>query len=148
MDRISAYTSTADDQGQFTEGDPSAGVEPTEVTQEWLNQLQEEAIEILKNMGLSPESADWTQLWQALLKIYGRTYSGNPNGNLAADVLRERAWDTSVSPAALYIATAADGTTGGTTWTPAADLIPYKDESTGTRYRAVVVDGALMLEEL
>ncbi len=80
--------------------------------------------------------------------VAGREYNGDPNGNVAAYTTLEKCWDTSTSPSVLYIATAADGTTSGTTWTPAADLIPYKDQSTGTRYRAVVVDGYLATEEL
>lgn len=77
-----------------------------------------------------------------------RRVSGDPNGQIAADRLYEAAWDYSAAPEVLYIATAADGTTGGTTWTPAGADIPYHDQSTAQRYRMVVVDGVVGLEEL
>ncbi|MBK1725719.1 phage tail protein [Halorhodospira neutriphila] len=77
-----------------------------------------------------------------------RESDGDPNGTLAAERLYEVAWDTSGATPVLYVATAADGTVDGTTWTPDGDVTPYKDRETGERYRIAIVDGVMMLEEV
>lgn len=116
MDKIGAYTNTADANDEFTEGDPSLAIEATEVDGGWLNAIQREIIKVIEEMGLSLNTGDDTLLWQAFEGVYGKTHNGDPNGNVAANVLREVAWDISSDPPALYISTAADGTVGGTTW--------------------------------
>jgi len=103
--------------GEYIDGDPSTGTEGSVPPADAIEHPQREIVEVLTQLGLTPEKTDLTQLWQAVEKVHGKTYAGDPNGNVAADVLRERCWDTSQSPPQLYIATAADGTTTGTTWT-------------------------------
>lgn len=134
MDKIGAYTNTADASDEFTEGDPSTGTPATEVDGGWLNAVQRELVKVIQQMGLTLSDADDTLLWQAVQAIYGKTHAGDPNGNVAANVVRERCWDTSTSPPTLYIATAADGTTGGTTWTRFTDLL----RAASTTQRGVV----------
>ena len=115
--------SQADAQDEFTAGDPSQDIDPTYVMARWLNMIQREGINAIQLLGLTRDEADDGQLAEAMEKILGRTYAGDLNGNVAADVVYERVWDTSPSLPVLYVATAADGTTGGTTWTPAGDLL-------------------------
>lgn len=116
MDKIGAYTNTANGNDEFTEGDISQDTPATEVDGGWLNAIQRELVKVIEEMGLALSTGDDTLLWQTIEGVYGKTHAGDPNGNVAANVLRERCWDTSVSPPALYVATAADGTVGGTTW--------------------------------
>ncbi|MBB3947203.1 hypothetical protein GGQ73_003169 [Rhizobium skierniewicense] len=47
-----------------------AGVSGTEVTDLFLNSVQEEIIRVVTEAGLVPDAADWSQLWQAL-RIHG-----------------------------------------------------------------------------
>jgi hypothetical protein len=138
MDKIGKYTSTADGNDEFTEGDPSAGIPATVITEEWLNDFQREFVKVIQSMGLSLDASDDTLIWQSLQAIYGKTYTGDPNSNVAANVKRERCWDTSKSVPVIYYATKADGTVSGTQWTRAQDLavgighyVQVQDDLTG-----------------
>ena len=106
----------AAEDASYVDADPAAGVEGSAVPASAIEHGQREIVKVLKQMGLTPADGDLTQLWQAVQKIYGKPHTGDPNGNVAADVLYERCWDTSTSPAQIWIATAADGTVGGTSW--------------------------------
>lgn len=150
--------SQADAQGEFTAGDPSQDIPPTYVMAAWLNMLQREGIAAIQRLGLDRDEADDGQLAQAMAKILGRTHDGDPNGALAADVLYERAWDTSPSMPVLYVATAADGTAEGTTWQPVGDLLAKAPASgrphgsalatfSDTQRLTKDADGVLILED-
>ncbi|MDH5753429.1 MAG: hypothetical protein OEZ59_13545, partial [Deltaproteobacteria bacterium] len=56
------------DNNQFTEGDPGQGIEPTTVTADIANALQEEIAQTIEATGLGLEKADNTQLWKAIRK--------------------------------------------------------------------------------
>jgi len=84
----------------------------------WYYQISEELRNLILAGGLTPDHALVDQASAVIEKVFGRTNSGDPNGVVAADRLHERLWDTSAALPELYIATAADGTVGGTTWTP------------------------------
>jgi hypothetical protein len=60
----------------FTEGDPVGGVEATTVTDDWLNDVQEELISILTAAGIAPVKGTQTQVLEAIRTIMG--------GNLVA----------------------------------------------------------------
>lgn len=64
MQRIDHSTATADE--LFTEGDPSSGIPATIVTADWLNSMQEEVANVIEAAGITLDSADDTQLLQAL----------------------------------------------------------------------------------
>jgi len=91
----------------------------------WYYQIGAELRNAILEGGLTPADATLDQIAAVLGKVFGRTNNGDPNGVLAADRLHERCWDTSQSPPQLYIATAADGTTSGTTWTLLREALAY-----------------------
>lgn len=72
MDRINGADTTDIGSGRrgFRAENLVAGVAGTEVTAEWLNGIQEEILRVVTEAGLTPNSADWSQLWQAL-KAFG-----------------------------------------------------------------------------
>ena len=65
MHEIDAPGATQD--GDFQEGDPATGVEPTEVDAEWLTAVQREIINAVEAAGLTLDKADKTQLLQAIV---------------------------------------------------------------------------------
>lgn len=70
MDKISAYTDTADGD-DFTEGDPVAGVPATEVDEGWLNAVQEEIVNVIEGAGITRSAADNAQLKTAIYRTFG-----------------------------------------------------------------------------
>lgn len=50
----------------FRSQNAGAGIPGTEVTDTWLNAIQEEILKVIEAAGLVPSAADMTQLWQAL----------------------------------------------------------------------------------
>ncbi|WP_411392551.1 hypothetical protein [Pseudomonas sp. MPB23] len=67
MHRIDGPGATAD--GKFTEGDPVAGVQATVVTDDFLNDVQEELISVLAAAGVSPVKGTQDQVLQAIYKF-------------------------------------------------------------------------------
>ena len=61
--------------GMFTEGDPGLGVAPTQVTDDWLNAVQEEIVAVITGTGASLIKADNTQLYDAILKLIPKAYA-------------------------------------------------------------------------
>ncbi|QBR31897.1 MULTISPECIES: hypothetical protein [Pseudomonas] len=64
MHRIDGPGATADN--KFTEGDPVGGVQATVVTEDWLNDVQEELISILTAAGITPAKGTQNQILAAL----------------------------------------------------------------------------------
>jgi len=64
MHRIDS--SGATETNQFTEGDPSSGVPATQVTDDWLNAVQEELCGAIEGVGLALDKGDNAQLVTAL----------------------------------------------------------------------------------
>ena len=60
MHRIDTPTATPD--SKFTEGNPTAGVEATVVTDDWLNSVQEELCNLLTSNGVTLDKENNTQL--------------------------------------------------------------------------------------
>jgi len=54
---------------RFTEGDPGTAVPATVVSDEWLNNVQEEIIKPIEEMGLTLDKLQEGQLWEALLEL-------------------------------------------------------------------------------
>lgn len=67
MHRIDGPGATVD--GKFTEGDPVGGIQATVVTDDWLNEMQEEVISVLTAASLTPAKGKQNQLAQAIAKI-------------------------------------------------------------------------------
>lgn len=53
--------------GLFTEGNPATSEPPTETTDDWLNDIQENIVQAVENAGITPTKGDYTQLSQAIL---------------------------------------------------------------------------------
>lgn len=79
----------------FTNGNPVSGVPATVVDDWWMNMMQEEIMTVIVQSGLTPAKTDFTQLWQALQRLYPRLalranltlYVDPVNGNDARDGL-------------------------------------------------------------
>lgn len=78
MHRIDGAGATVDN--KFTEGDPVGGVQATVVTAEWLNDIQENLMELLTVAGIAPVKGNSSQVLSAvkgrLLNIQVITASG------------------------------------------------------------------------
>lgn len=62
-------------EGYFTEGNPGAGVPPTRVRADWLNQIQEELRAVVVAGGLTPSKTTLNQLLSALNALFAPTTS-------------------------------------------------------------------------
>ena len=67
MHRIDGPGATVDN--KFTDGDPVGGVQATVVTDDWLNDMQEESISILAAAGIAPVKGTQNQILQAIRKL-------------------------------------------------------------------------------
>lgn len=76
MQKISDSTSSANAEGEFTEGSAAAGVPATLITAAWLNGIQRELVAIIAKAGLSPDANDFQQLSKAIFN--SPALSGNP----------------------------------------------------------------------
>lgn len=89
MQKIGSSTPTANDAGEFTEGNPAAGVEPTRLTAPWHNTVQRELVALVEAGGLEPDPATDDQVLTALrnlLREGASAYaldSGNANAYVA-----------------------------------------------------------------
>lgn len=61
--------------GMFTEGDPGLGVAPTQVTDDWLNAVQEEIAAVIVGTGASLIKVDNTQLYDAIKSLIPKAYA-------------------------------------------------------------------------
>ncbi len=66
MRKISDITSYVDENNEFTDGDVPAGLRPTPLLALWFNVIQRELVNIVESAGMTLDTADDTQLWQAL----------------------------------------------------------------------------------
>ena len=69
MHRIDGPGATVDN--KFTDGDPVGGIQATLVTDDWLNDVQEELISILAAGGVAPVKGAQNQVLQAIRAISG-----------------------------------------------------------------------------
>lgn len=69
MHRIDGPGATVDN--KFTDGDPVAGVQATVVTDDWLNDLQENIISVLAGAGVMPVKGRSSDLLDAIKKFSG-----------------------------------------------------------------------------
>jgi hypothetical protein len=67
MHRIDGPGATVDK--KFTEGDPAGGVQATVVTDDWLNDIQENLMGLLAESSIAPVKGDYTQLALAIQAI-------------------------------------------------------------------------------
>ncbi|MEM8027763.1 hypothetical protein Q4R25_14465 [Morganella morganii] len=69
MKKIGDITSTADKNGEWTNGNVAAGIAPTILDAAWLNSVQREILGVIIAAGLQQDKNDDTQLSKAISKI-------------------------------------------------------------------------------
>lgn len=66
MQKIGSSTSTADEHGEFTDGDPQREISCTWVMAAWLNTLQRELVHLCEEAGITLDPKDDTQVYKAI----------------------------------------------------------------------------------
>jgi hypothetical protein len=69
MQKIGDVTNTADNNGEFTNGNVAAGVAPTLLEAEWFNSVQREIINVLLKAGMKPDKMNDAQLSAAIGRL-------------------------------------------------------------------------------
>lgn len=69
MQKIGASTASANPLGEFTEGNPGAGVPATLLKASWLNAIQRELVHLVEGAGLTLDAADDYQILKAIQAI-------------------------------------------------------------------------------
>ena len=69
MQKIGASTASANALGEFTEGNPGAGIPATLLKAAWLNAVQRELAHIVEGVGLTLDAADDSQVFKAIQAI-------------------------------------------------------------------------------
>ena len=88
MKKIGDVTSTADKNGEWTNGNVAAGIAPTILEAGWLNSVQREILGVLTKAGIQQDKNNDTQLAEAISKIIsGGDYATKKevNSKLAKD---------------------------------------------------------------
>lgn len=67
---------------QFSEGDPSTGTPATQVTDEWLNAVQEEIVNVIEEGGDSLDKGDNTQLLAKIQSLINDSRIERPIGDI------------------------------------------------------------------
>ncbi len=80
MQKIGASTSSADALGEFTEGNPAAGVAATLLKASWLNAVQRELVNLVLAAGLTLDATDDSQVLKAIQALQSWSkLTGKPN---------------------------------------------------------------------
>ncbi|MEM8118569.1 hypothetical protein Q4R94_13840, partial [Morganella morganii] len=88
MKKIGDVTSTADKNGEWTNGNVAAGIAPTILEAGWLNSVQREILGVLVEAGIAQDKNNDNQLKDAIKKIIsGGNYATKTevNSKLAKD---------------------------------------------------------------
>lgn len=103
----------------FTEGNPAAGVAPTQVTAAWANMLQLELFNVLAAAGIDPDKEDNAQLVAAIQEIIAAqlvaigpastTEAGIVELATSAEVVAGTDTERAATPAGVKAAIAASG---------------------------------------
>ncbi len=72
MQKISDSTNTANASGEYTEGNPAAGVAATRITARWLNTIQRELTNLINGSGAALNVADDGQVVKAVTALAGK----------------------------------------------------------------------------
>lgn len=70
MQKIGNITSTADANGEWTNGNVASGVSPTTIEAEWLNTIQRELLNILTASGVTPDPTKDNQVIAAIKGLF------------------------------------------------------------------------------
>lgn len=104
MQKIGSITSTADANGEWTNGNVAAGMAPTIIDAAWLNTVQRELANIVTGGGLTLDPANDAQVLAALKKIFLQSGNNLSEINVAG---------TAAQAAALKNLGSSDGTLNG-----------------------------------
>jgi hypothetical protein len=89
----------------FTEGNPALSIPATEVSDDWLNDVQENIVQFLEAVGITPVKGTYTQLTDAInaaIGVGGTNIKLDPLLNVTADqVIAGLLFDKTVTKAAL-----------------------------------------------
>lgn len=86
MKKIGDVTSTADKNGEWTNGNVAAGIAPTILEAGWLNSVQREILGVIIAAGMQQDKNDDTQLSKAISKIIsGGNYATKTDVGLKLD---------------------------------------------------------------
>ncbi|MEY0594853.1 hypothetical protein AB7309_15640 [Providencia manganoxydans] len=69
MKKIGDVTSTADENGEFTDGNVAAGTPPTQLMGAWFNSVQREVLNVLAKAGIPQSATKEDQLSEAITKL-------------------------------------------------------------------------------
>lgn len=144
MDRINGANTIDIGSGRrgFRGRSALAGIAGTELAASWHNQVQEELMAILEAAGLVPSATDWTQVLQALGKLYAPAkarywFLAGGAGTIPASVdTRIANWSTQAG----YMPASAINKTAGTVTIGAADAGVYLLAASAAVVNATVVD--------
>lgn len=81
MQKISDSTSTANPSGEFTEGNPAAGVPATLLKAPWLNAIQRELVALVLGAGINLNASDDSQVLKAVKALAGAAADFNKLAN-------------------------------------------------------------------
>lgn len=62
-------TETATAEHEFTDGDELQSIPPTDLNAQWFNTVQRELLNVLSKLGISPDPANFEQIWDCLKTI-------------------------------------------------------------------------------
>lgn len=80
--------------GYFTKGDPGNAILPTVVSDDWLNMVQEEILNVILSAGLTPSKTTYTQLRDAIASgVTDTTTELVLANNVANTALTGMSWD-------------------------------------------------------
>lgn len=80
MHRIDGPGATVDN--KFTDGDPGGGIQATMVTDDWLNDVQEELLRVLTAAGISPVKGTQNQVLNAFRSLGAGLVGSNRNAKM------------------------------------------------------------------
>lgn len=80
MKKIGDITSTADINGEFTDGNVAAGTPPTQLMGAWFNSVQREILNVLAQAGVLQSATKEDQLAEAIITLISRA-DYQPSGN-------------------------------------------------------------------
>lgn len=80
MKKIGDITSTADKNGEFTDGNVAAGTPPTQLMGAWFNSVQREVLNVLSLAGINQSPKEENQLAKSIVKIIENA-NFQPSGN-------------------------------------------------------------------
>lgn len=80
--------------GYFTKGNPTLSIPPTVVSDDWLNMVQEEIVNVITAAGLTPSKTTYTQLRDAIaLGLTDNVTELAIANNASNTALTDMAWD-------------------------------------------------------